>query len=138
MTWISGHFSRIAAGGCGAVHLGHHQVHQHDVGLELVAELHGLAAVAGFAHQIQVGLDLEDCGQPAADHAVVVDNQDANRGAVHSCLLLHSDRDPGAPARTALDLEMAPMAWARSRMMPNPRRSGGRAPVKAATIVQRS
>jgi len=42
------------------VHDRHLHVHQHDVGIQAARQLHRLAAVAGFADDLDVGLGLED------------------------------------------------------------------------------
>src|SRR5690606_37273326 len=47
------------AGGVDAVHDGHQQVHDHHVGGELRDPLHGLLAVGGLAHHLEVGLEVE-------------------------------------------------------------------------------
>src|SRR5690606_17660218 len=66
------------ARGLHAVHHGHEQVHDDDVGHELLDELHGLAPVAGLAHHLQVGLEAEGEPQPPPHHRVVVYEQDAD------------------------------------------------------------
>ncbi len=67
------------AGGRGAVHPGHHQVHQHHVGLDLFAQAHGLLAAVGFCDQFQVIEGQQKSPQPAAYHGVVVHKHNANR-----------------------------------------------------------
>src|SRR5437763_4698277 len=60
---------------------GHPDVHQHDVGLEAPGPLHGLGAVAGLPHHLDVGLAGEDHLEPTAEQGVVVNDEDPKRGA---------------------------------------------------------
>ncbi len=68
-----------------AVHLGHHQVHQHDVRAQRGRQVHRLTPAARLAHQIHVRRDADDRAQPLADDGVVVHNHQAN--CLHVSLL---------------------------------------------------
>ena len=61
-----------------AVELGHADVHEHDVGLEVVGHRHRLGAVGGLADDVEVVLGVEDHLEPGAHERLVVGDQDAN------------------------------------------------------------
>ncbi len=87
-----------AAQGLDAVHAGHLDVHQDDVGLELLGAGHALGAVAGLADHLDVVLDLQEGAQAAADHLVVVDEEDPDDLGVPFLALGVSHRVP--PSRS--------------------------------------
>ena len=58
-----------------AVHAGHLDVHQDDVGPQLLGAGDALGAVRRLADDLDVVLDLQEGAQSAADHLVVVDEQ---------------------------------------------------------------
>jgi len=60
------------AGGGHAIHAGHHQVHQHHVGLGLFAQAHGLLTTAGLTDQFQVIVGQQKGGQATAHNSMVV------------------------------------------------------------------
>src|SRR5271157_2569376 len=60
-------------GGLDAVHAGQADVHQDQVGIGLLAELHGVGAVIGFAHHAELGAALQDGLDAIADQFVVID-----------------------------------------------------------------
>ena len=68
-----------------AVHAGHPDVHQHDVGPQLAADADRLGAVGRGADDGEVRLGVEQFGEPGAHHLVVVgdDDTDAGHGAAH-------------------------------------------------------
>jgi hypothetical protein len=66
------------ARGGGAVHTRHHQIHQHDIRLHLLAQAQRLLAVARLADQLKVVEDLQESREPAANDGMVVDNQHTN------------------------------------------------------------
>jgi hypothetical protein len=66
------------AGGLDAVQLGHRDVHDDDVGLQLLGQPDGFPAVAGLAGDLHVGLRLQDHPKAVTDHGVIVSQQDAD------------------------------------------------------------
>src|SRR5215217_3060536 len=62
-----------------AVHDGHEEVHQDDVGLELPGHLQRLLAVLRFADHLELRVEGEEHPQALAHHAVVVGYQDPYR-----------------------------------------------------------
>ena len=75
-----------------AVHARHAHVHQHDVGIELGGQAHGLAAVARLADDDEVVLRLEHHAEAHPQERLVVDEQDARR---------HASPDGGSSERRA-------------------------------------
>jgi hypothetical protein len=73
-----GHFPPDGANGGDAVHHGHEQVHEHNVGLELVGQLEGFRTVLGFADDFQLLIEGKEHPQSLTDHTVVVGNYDAD------------------------------------------------------------
>ena len=60
-----------------AVHPGHLDVHEHDIGSSWRVS-DGLVAVARFADDFDVVLGLEDHPEPGSNHRLVVDEHDAD------------------------------------------------------------
>src|SRR3972149_7022904 len=60
-----------------AVEAGHDRVHEDDVGLDLLGDLDGLAAVGGLADDLEAGLGLEHGAQRLAGDGGVVGEEDA-------------------------------------------------------------
>ena len=77
-TRVCGLAATQAARGLDAVQLGHGDVHHHDVGLQLLGQFDGFAAVGGLADDLHIGLRAEDHLEALADHGVVVSQQDAD------------------------------------------------------------
>ena len=75
---MCGSAAEQAARGLDAVQLRHGHVHHHDVGLQLLGQFDGFAAVARFAHDLHVGLRAQDHLEALAHHGVVVSQQDAD------------------------------------------------------------
>jgi hypothetical protein len=71
----------MARGDFDAVPAGHADVDEADVGPELAGEADGLAPVGGLGDHVDAGLGLEDEAQPAADHRLVVGEQDPDAHA---------------------------------------------------------
>ena len=65
-------FGRQPAGGFYAVEFGHGHIHHHHVGPQGGGEFHGLPAVAGFAHNFQVGVGAQDHAEALAHYGMVV------------------------------------------------------------------
>ena len=61
-----------------AIHPRHLDIHQCHVRLVFFEHLHGLNAIARLAHDEHPLLRLDDGGQPAADHRVIVHDQNAD------------------------------------------------------------
>ena len=66
-------------GGLDAVEPRHPHVHQHDVGARGGQPLHGLAAVACLAHDLEVVLAVDEHPEPGAHHLLVVDQEHPDR-----------------------------------------------------------
>ena len=77
-TRMSGSVWTDAAGGLDAVHLGHRDVHQDHVGLELAGQPHRLVAVGRLADDVEA-LFARATPQALAQHAVVVGQHEADR-----------------------------------------------------------
>ena len=60
-------------------HVGHGDVHHHDVRAEVARHLHGGAPVLGLADHLDPALLRQDRAQAVAHHRVIVDEQDSNR-----------------------------------------------------------
>ena len=58
-------------GGVDAVELGHAQVEDGDIGLELARQADGGAAVAGLGHHLEAALFLQDAPQSRAHDLVI-------------------------------------------------------------------
>ena len=86
-------------GGC-AIDPGHVQVHQDDVGIELLCEAHGIGAVAGLADDCEVLVALEHAAQPVTNDRVVVDDQDS--GGTHALAPLGGEAIAGTRAEIAV------------------------------------
>ena len=59
-------------------HLGHHQVHDDDVGLQLESQFDGRASVVGLADALEVVFPRDERGEPDAQQHVVVGDENAN------------------------------------------------------------
>ena len=71
MTWGSGQSVEVSGGG-DPVHVGHPDVHQHDVGLQRGAAVK-LSSVGGLADDVDGGVGGQDHPQSGAHEGVVVD-----------------------------------------------------------------
>ena len=69
---------RHAARGLDAVQLRHGDIHHHHVGLQLGGQFQRLAAIAGLADDLHIGLLGKDHLEPPPHHRVVVSQQNAN------------------------------------------------------------
>jgi hypothetical protein len=91
----------ISGQGLEAVHAGHHQVEQHDVGVQRLGLLDASPAVRGFADDLEV-LDL---AQHQLDQlpelGVVVDDQDADAA-------ISGPLGPGWPGRASWSAATSP------------------------------
>ena len=102
--------------------------------------MHGLATVAGLAHDLEVLLRLDDHAQALADHRLVVDQEDAcasherGTGIVASTTKLPSGRREAS--------SWPPSRSARSRMPanpnPDPRWACGRRAGLLLTVIRRT
>ena len=66
-----------------AGHFGHFDVGDEDVGGEASDELEGFAAVGGLGDDGDVGFELEERGEGAAEHGLVFGEEDADLGGGH-------------------------------------------------------
>ena len=85
---------------------GHADVHQHDVGMRLAGREHRLEPVGGLAHDLDVGLGVEDQPEAGADERLVVGDEDADHAA-SSIGSRRADDVAAAVARAALELAAA-------------------------------
>src|SRR5262249_44361957 len=96
------------------------------IGLHLLAQQHGLVAVRGLPDQFEIGEDLHEVDQPAADQLVIVDDQDPDalllaHPSVSSPSVLSQTTDTVVPCPGALSTRSsARTAAARSRMTARP------------------
>ncbi len=70
---------RDPAGGLDAVHLGHHQVHEHHVRLQRTGLLHRFQAILGLSHDLDVPFGGQQHGQSLAHDVMVIGDQDPDR-----------------------------------------------------------
>ena len=94
----------------GAVHLGHAQVHEHDVGAQLAGEVDGFDAVRGGADDLDVVGEPDEHRESLADGALVVGDDDADHAGTSS-----STRQPVSvgPACMRAAGALEPLAHAR-------------------------
>jgi hypothetical protein len=64
-----------ATGGLEAVHIGHAQIHEDDVGTVLGGQCNGFRAVAGGADQLDTGQVAQDHGEPVPDDGLVISDE---------------------------------------------------------------
>ena len=67
-----------------AVHLGHAQVHEHDVGPGVACEVDGLGAVGGGPDDLEVVDQADEHRQSVADDALVVGDDDTDHAGMSS------------------------------------------------------
>ena len=77
--------------GLDAVHLGHANVHQHDVRSQLVDEPDGLDTVRGLADDLEI-LAAEESGERTPEALVVVHDEDTNATGQGKGALRHVQR----------------------------------------------
>ena len=65
-------------------HVGHGEIEEQDVRLELAHQLDGLRAVRGFADDAEARLHLQQLAQPVAEDGMVVGDEDADRRFIHA------------------------------------------------------
>jgi hypothetical protein len=100
-----------------AVYAGHPYVHQDDIRGECLRPRHGLAAVARFAHDLDVGLGLEDHAEPGPHEALVVGQEDADHRAEPNGSLARTAYPPSARAPCS---SSPPYTATRSRIPASP------------------
>jgi len=59
-------------------HLGHADIHQDDVGLQLADEAHGLRAVVAGADELDLRLQADEANQAVPHELVIIDDEQAN------------------------------------------------------------
>src|SRR6185312_1623483 len=67
----------------GAVHAIHGQIHDNDVRIESVGELHGFGSIGSFTDHIDVGRGAEHRPEACTDDGVIVGENYANGGCAH-------------------------------------------------------
>src|SRR3954470_5147447 len=119
-----------------AVHVRHAQVENDDVRTQLTHQLHRFAAIATFGHDLPSGMALEQRAHAAPDYAVIVDDHETERSAVHDGAPLSGTRArtsvPCAPDSIS---RTPPSCCNRSRMPATPT---PRAPFPAGSWVSDS
>src|SRR5581483_7610533 len=110
--------ARELLGGLDAVDTGHPDVHQYDVRRLFPAEPDRLGPVRGGTHDGEVGLCVEQTGEPAAYHIMVVRDDEPDRAHDASAGRVASTRKPPTDAGPARN--WPPTAAARSRMPSSP------------------
>src|SRR5207244_5615562 len=101
-----------------AVQLGHRQVHQHHVGLQVARALHRLAAIADTSHHLHVGLGFDQVLEALGHHAVVVGDENLDGHGYLRTLARTIVPSPGALSTSS----RPPAASARSRIVFMPQR----------------
>jgi len=76
--------------------MGHRQIEEKNVGLDLRRQFDGLQAVAGFSDHFHVGFGLQQAPEAVAENRMIVGNHNANR----LCASIHDWSS--APAECAL------------------------------------
>ena len=66
------------SGGLDAVHVGHADVEQADVGAEFAGEGHRFASVGSLAYHLDVGLGVEDHPETGADEVLIIGDDRAD------------------------------------------------------------
>ena len=111
------------AGGADAVQLGHLQVHQDDVGLELGGAGHRLDAVR-LADHLEVGVGREQLDQAHTHHRVVVDHEHTHRRpgmpGPGGSIPPPRKRDPSQKRTTPRQICCVPGRWARNTKVSRP------------------
>ena len=90
----SGQLVEVSGGG-DPVHVGHPDVHQHDVGLQRGGCGEGVSSVGGFADDVDGGVGAQDHPQSGAHEGVVVDEERTGRHR----LVVHRDHVRSAETR---------------------------------------
>jgi hypothetical protein len=80
-------------GGIDTIELGHGNVHDDNVGGELLGEANGFAAVAGLSNNFDGGVRLEQKLEAFADYAVIIGNKYFGGGMHREGLLHHLSAD---------------------------------------------
>ncbi len=65
--------------GLDAVHPRHRNIHQNDIGPECVRLNNRLESITGFAHDVQLGLLIQQFAEQCANGGVIVDQQNPER-----------------------------------------------------------
>ena len=107
------------AAGLDAVHAGHADVHEDDVGIEAGGLLDRLDSCRRFADDAQVVLGLQDQAQPGPHHRLVIDEQQPDHGTRASTGMLAWTRQPG-PGWRGPALRAPPTVASRSAMPNSP------------------
>ena len=113
--------------GIAAMHHRHVQIQQDHIGVQLLGQLDPFQAIAGFAHDLEIGLALQQRLEAAAEQGVIIYQQDADRagsGIVsHVALRSFSGRCRVTRVPPCGTCSMRMLAWmrrARSCMMDMP------------------
>lgn len=106
-----------APGRLDAVHDGHLDVDESDVGQPLLGEREALLAVGGLGHHLDVVLEVEQRAEAAADERLVIDQQDPDHEAP---FVGSSARTVKPPALRGSVRRRPPRAVTRSRMPSSP------------------
>ena len=121
------------ARGLDPVHARHVEVHQHDVGLELLGLLDRLGAVGGGADELDVLEPADQAAEAVADDAVVVGEQDADHRGTSSVTVVPC---PGAESTVSVPPACATRSPSSERpTWPSSRAVGALGGVEAAAVV---
>ena len=74
------------SGGLDAIHVGHADVEQADIGSELASEGHRFASVGRLAYHLDVGLSVEDHLEPGADEVLIISDDHADAHVIEPAL----------------------------------------------------
>ena len=119
-TWTAARcgLAAILPGCLDAVEHRHADVHQQHVRRALLGEAHGLLAVGGLAHDLDVVLGIEQGGESGPDEFLVVGQPDPDHGSLRLGRQPRPDAKPPSGRRPACSVP--PRAFARSVMPGDP------------------
>src|SRR5690606_39307331 len=107
-------------------HLRQHNIHQHNVWLNLFNELQTLFGSGGFPYNLDARLSRKEEHQPLADHLMIIDQENAGRRIFgHQASLSSADngtltiREVISPGCERI-LKVPPSISARSRILSSP------------------
>ena len=107
------------------VHLGHRQVEQHDVGLQLGDHARALPAVGGLADHLQARIGLQRVAQQLAHLGDVVAQDDTDRGIVRPGRSCAASDDAVLDGRELPDLHPLLLGWRAAGLLQLALRHGG-------------
>jgi hypothetical protein len=125
-------------GGLDPIQFRHRDIHHHDIGLQLVGELHRLAAVRRLADDLHIGLRAQYHFEALPHDGVIVNQQDANSFHALGFLLKgYANLNYNTLARLRLHADVT-ACTARPRPHPDQPESAPAVRLKAAVVGDRS